>query len=110
MPVARGATPSVCGPGNGLPDLTVKSSTGTKIDWGFELTPVANNTKNLIEKVNTILLFGAMPPGMKLAIKNAIDIPALGGPSGPYTAQQLLDRARTAVYLVTVSPKYQLEF
>ena len=30
--------------------------------------------------------------------------------SGPYTAQQFLDRARTAVYLVTVSPKYQLEF
>ena len=33
-----------------------------------------------------MLLFGTMPPGMKLAIKNAIDIAALGGPAGPYSA------------------------
>ena len=57
-----------------------------------------------------MLLFGTMAPGMKLAIKNAIDIPALGGPTGPYSDTQKRDRARTAVYLVTVSPKYQLEF
>ncbi len=98
--------PIVCGPNA---DATVKGSTGTKIDYG-QLTPYANNTANLIQQVNNMLLFGTMPPGMKLAIKNAIDIPALGGPAGPYTAQNLLDRARTAVYLVTVSPKYQLEF
>jgi uncharacterized protein (DUF1800 family) len=104
-----GGTPNICGPNNGNPDLTVVGSTGTKIDYG-QLTPFANNTTNLIQQVNNMLLFGTMPPGMKLAIRQAIDIPALGGPSGPYTAQQLLDRARTAVYLVTVSPKYQLEF
>ena len=100
------ATPNVCGPNA---DGTVLSSTGTKIDYG-QLTPFAGNTTNLIQQVNNMLLFGTMPPGMKLAIKNAIDIPALGGPAGPYTNQQLLDRSRTAVYLVTVSPKYQLEF
>jgi uncharacterized protein (DUF1800 family) len=99
-------TPNVCGPNA---DATVKNSTGTKIDYG-QLTPFANNTTSLIQQVNNMLLFGTMPPGMKLAIRNAIDIAALGGPAGPYTAQQLLDRARTAVYLVTVSPKYQLEF
>jgi len=100
------ATPNVCGPN---PDATVKNSTGTKIDYG-QLTPFAGNTANLIQQVDNMLLFGTMPPGMKVAIKNAIDIAALGGPAGPYSAQQLLDRARTAVYLVTVSPKYQLEF
>jgi len=113
LSLGAGCTPAalppaniICGPN---PDATVKNATGTKIDYG-QLTPYANNTKNLIQQVNSVLLFGTMPPGMKLAIKNAIDIPALGGPTGPYTAQQLLDRARTAVYLVTVSPKYQLEF
>jgi len=100
------ATPQVCGPN---PDATVKNSVGTRIDYG-QLTPFANNSNNLIQQVNNMLLFGTMPPGMKGAIKTAIDDPQLGGPSGPYTAQQLLDRARTAVYLVTVSPKYQLEF
>ena len=70
------------------PTHTVKNATGTKIDYG-QLTPYANNTTNLIQQVNNVLLFGTMPPGMKLAIKNAIDIPALGGPAGPYTAQQL---------------------
>ena len=96
----------VCGPNA---DATVKNSTGTKIDYG-QLTPFANNSDNLIQQVNNMLLFGTMPPGMKLAIKNAIDIAAFGGPAGPYTETQKRDRARTAVYLVTVSPKYQLEF
>lgn len=100
----------ICGPNRDATVGTAASpSVGTKIDYG-QLTPYANNTKNLIDQVNSVLLFGTMPPGMRLAIKKAIDIPALGGPAGPYTAQQLLDRARTAVYLVAVSPKYQLEF
>ena len=101
-----GGTPNVCGPNA---DATIVGSTGTKIDYG-QLTPFAGNTANLIQQVNNMLLYGTMPPGMKLAIRNAIDIAALGGAAGPYSAQQLLDRARTAVYLVTVSPKYQLEF
>ena len=74
------ATPNVCGPN---PDATVKNSVGTKIDYG-QLTPFANNSNNLIQQVNNMLLFGTMPPGMKLAIKTAIDDPGLGGPSGPY--------------------------
>jgi hypothetical protein len=100
-----GGTPNVCGPNA---DNTVLGSTGTKVDYG--ILAAAPDTTTLIQLVNNMLLFGTMPPGMKLAIKNAIDIPALGGPAGPYTATQLRDRARTAVYLVTVSPKYQLEF
>ncbi len=96
----------ICGPN---PDTTVKNAVGTKIDYGL-LAGVAGNTNSLIQQVNNMLLFGTMPPGMKLAIKNAIDIPALGGPAGPYSDTQKRDRARTAVYLVTVSPKYQLEF
>ena len=70
------ATPNVCGPNNGNADTTVKFSTGTRVDYG-QLTPFANNTANLIEQVNNMLLFGTMPPGMKLAIRTAIDIPAL---------------------------------
>ncbi len=96
----------ICGPN---PDATVKNSVGTKIDYGL-LAAAAVNTDNLIQQVNNMLLFGTMPPGMKLAIKNAVDVPTLGGPSGPYSETQKRDRARTAVYLVTVSPKYQLEF
>ena len=80
------ATPNVCGPNRGRHDGTVADSTGTKIDYG-QLTPFASNTANsLIQQVNNMLLFGTMPPGMKLAIKNAIDIPAYGGPAGPYSA------------------------
>ena len=37
-----------------------------------------------------MLLFGTMPPGMKLAIKSAIDIAALGGPPDRIRRQQLL--------------------
>jgi hypothetical protein len=84
----------------------VIGSVGTKIDYS-QLTPYANNTANLIQQVNNMLLYGTMPPGMKLAIKSAVDAVA---PGPTFTAQQLLDRARTAVYLVAVSPKYQLEF
>jgi uncharacterized protein (DUF1800 family) len=103
------ATPNVCGPNNGNRDTTIKGSAGTKIDYGW-LFPYVADTASLINQIDSMLLFGTMPPGMKLAIKNAIDDPALGGPTGPYTPAQLRDRLRTAVYLVTVSPKYQLEF
>jgi uncharacterized protein (DUF1800 family) len=93
----------LCGPNA---DATVTGSTGTKIDYG-QLTPFANNTANLVQQVNNMLLYGTMPVGMKQQIAAAVDAVA---PGPAFNAQQLLDRARAAVYLTVVSPKYQLEF
>ena len=85
------ATPNVCGPN---PDATVMNSTGTKIDYG-QLTPFANNTDNLIQQVNNMLLFGTMPPGMKLADQERDRHPGVRRPSAlPAIRQAQLLRSR----------------
>jgi uncharacterized protein (DUF1800 family) len=101
-------TPNLCGQNpdvsvyvNGLP-----STLGTRVDYAA-LVAIANDPVALTQQVNNMLLFGTMSPTMKQQIINAVNAVPV---SVPITNAQLRDRARTAVYLTAVSPKYQMEF
>ncbi len=64
------------------------------------LSAVAADANALLDKLNALLLHGAMPAAMRAAILPAINaIPA----TDPAT------RAKTAFYLVVTSPQYQVE-
>jgi len=102
------ATPTICNPNGtgGAPDASVAGALGTKIDY-TALAAAASNVSTLVQQVDNLLLFGTMPPAMNAQIASAVNaIPT----STPITAQQLLDRARTAVYLTVTSPRFQVEF
>jgi len=102
------ATPNVCNPNGagGAADASVAGSIGTHIDYSA-LAAAAASVPTLVQQVDNMLLFGTMPPAMNAQIVNAVNaIPT----STPITAQQLLDRARTAVYLTVTSPRFQVEF
>jgi uncharacterized protein (DUF1800 family) len=102
------ATPTICNPNGagGVPDATVAGAVGTQIDY-TALANAANNVATLVQLVDNLLLFGTMPPAMNAQIVAAVNaVPT----STPITAQQLLDRARTAVYLTVTSPRFQVEF
>jgi hypothetical protein len=102
------ATPNICNPNGtgGVADLSVAGAVGTHIDYNA-LAGAANIVATLVQQVDNMLMFGTMPPAMNTQIVNAVNaIPT----STPITAQQLLDRARTAVYLTVTSPRFQVEF
>ena len=102
------ATPNICNPNGtgGAADASVAGAVGTHIDYNA-LAAAANNVATLVQQVDNMLMFGTMPPAMNAQIVNAVNaIPT----STPITAQQLLDRARTAVYLTVTSPRFQVEF
>jgi hypothetical protein len=102
------ATPTLCNPSatGGAADASVAGSTGTHIDYAA-LATAASSVSTLVQQVDNMLMFGTMPPAMNAQIVNAVNaIPT----STPITTQQLLDRARTAVYLTVTSPRYQVEF
>jgi uncharacterized protein (DUF1800 family) len=91
---------TVCGPN---PDATVVNATGTKIDYA-PFTALAADPAALVARVDLVLFQGTMPGFMKQQIINAV----AAYPSA--TATDLLNRARTAVYLAAISPRYQTEF
>ncbi len=102
------ATPNICNPNGtgGAADASVAGAVGTHIDYNA-LAAAANNVATLVQQVDNMLMFGTMPPAMNAQIVNAVNaVPT----STPITAQQLLDRARTAVYLTVTSPRFQVEF
>jgi len=90
-------TGTVCGP---APDTTVVNAIGTKVDY-VSISTLANDPVALVERVNLLLYQGTMPSFMKQQIINAV---------AAYPATNALDRARTAVYLAAISPRYQTEF
>ena len=101
-------TTTICNPNatGGAADASVAGSVGTHIDY-TALAAAASSVPTLVQQVDNMLMFGTMPPAMNAQIVNAVSaIPT----STPITAQQLLDRARTAVYLTVTSPRYQVEF
>ena len=65
-----------------------------------------------VDRVNLLLFQGAMPPFMKAQIVNAVAAyPSTGQSCAALPATQFcVDRARTAVYLAAISPRYQTEF
>jgi hypothetical protein len=100
-----GAAPNtnICGPN---PDATTVGSLGTKIDW-TSLAAVAGTTTTLVDTVSDILLYSPLPPGPRQQVINAVNAVPVNTPP---TAAQLRDRARTAVYMIAISPKYQVEY
>jgi uncharacterized protein (DUF1800 family) len=81
------------------PLATLPGAVGTTPTWS-QLSALAGDPNALLDKLDTLLLHGTMPPAMKSAIVPAITaVPA----TDPMT------RAKTAFYLVVTSPQYQVE-
>ena len=98
-----GISPSVCGP---APDQTVYGATGTKINWQ-SLKTIAPDAAGLVDQVSMQLLNTKLPKAQRIRAINAVSAVTLGS---SFTNTQLLDRVRMAVYLIAVSPLYQVEF
>lgn len=96
-------SPSVCGPG---PDATVFGAVGTKINWQ-PFKPLATDPAALVDAMSMRLLHEKLPKSQRTKAINAVAAVVL---SATPTQTQLLDRVRTAAYLVAISPKYQVEF
>jgi hypothetical protein len=83
-----------------IPPLgTYPGATGTQPDW-LALQAVAADANALSDKLNVLLLHGAMPGTMRSGLVNAINA---------VTATDTLTRAKTAYYLVVTSSEYQVE-
>ncbi len=81
------------------PSATYPGATGSQPDW-TTLQASAADANALADKLNALLLHGAMPPAMRSGLATAINtIPA----------SDTLTRARTAYYLVVTSSEYQVE-
>ena len=85
---------------NGIaPDPNVAGSTGTSVSLAG-LQALAGEPQQLVDRLNTHMLHGAMSPQMSGAIVQAVTaIPAA----------DTLARARAAAYLVATSAQYQVE-
>jgi len=85
---------------NGIaPNPTVANATGTRINLS-PLIPLVGDPMKLIERLNQLLLHGAMPWSMQNVLFTAISAVPLSDP---------LTRVRTAVYLTATSSQYQVE-
>jgi len=83
-------------------------------DFAAELA-LAEQPAALVERINTKLMLGAMPDGLKAEIQGAIEtigIPVLN-PNG-WPGQQQIDNAKrarvnAAIFLAVISPEYQVQ-
>ena len=81
------------------PSATYPGATGSQPDWTV-LQASAGDANALADKLNALLLHGAMPPAMRSGLVTAVNTIA---------ATDTLTRARTAFYLVVTSSEYQVE-
>jgi len=81
------------------PDQTVYGATGTQLNWSA-LTPLASNPAALVDKLNRLLLHGTMSAAAQNAVVTAVNA---------VSATDSLTRAKTAFYLISTSPQYQVE-
>ncbi len=69
---------------------------------------VAKDAGGLADRVNLLLLYGQMSPGLRAHLMNAVS--AIAIPAAPATRAQintaLTNRARLAIYLTAASPEY----
>ena len=86
-------------------DTTVIGSTGTKIDLSIAAA-LYNNVPALVDYVSNALLYEPLSPAWRTQIIAAVSAVTL---SATPTDVQKYDRARTAYYLIAISPKYQTE-
>jgi hypothetical protein len=78
-------------------DPTVVGSIGTSVDLS-SLAAISDPVQ-MIGQINTLMFAGNMSSGLQNAILTAVQA---------YPATDLIDRARTAVYLAVTSPQYQV--
>ncbi|MFO1322554.1 MAG: DUF1800 family protein [Burkholderiales bacterium] len=81
------------------PLATYPGATGTQPDFAA-LQAVAADASALADKLDALLLHGAMPPAMRAGLVTAINAVAASDP---------LARAKTGYYLVVTSSEYQVE-
>jgi len=81
------------------PLSTLPGAIGTTLNW-TALSALAGDPNALLDKLDTLLMHGTMPAAMRSSIVPAINAIAATDP---------LTRAKTAFYLVTTSPQYQVE-
>ncbi len=81
------------------PLASLPGAIGTVPNW-TTLSALAGDPNALLDKLNALMLHGTMPAAMRAAI-----IPAINA----IPATDPLTRAKTAFYLVTTSPQYQVE-
>jgi uncharacterized protein (DUF1800 family) len=75
------------------------SPNGTSLDFS-ELTLLAANPANLVDRLNRLLLHGSMSDELRASIITAVNA---------YSASNPTARANQALYLVAVSSQYQVE-
>jgi len=81
------------------PLSTLPGAIGTTPDWSA-LSALAGDPNALLDKLDALLMHGTMPAAMRASIVPAINAIAATDP---------LTRAKTAFYLLTTSPQYQVE-
>jgi uncharacterized protein (DUF1800 family) len=97
--INRGNVANTLAFGTIAPLATYPGATGTQPDW-TALQAVAGDANALADRLDTLLLHGAMPPAMRSGLVTAINAVA---------ATDTLARARTGFYLVVTSAEYQVE-
>jgi uncharacterized protein (DUF1800 family) len=100
LTLAASCTGNVCGP---APDTSVVNAVGTRVDY-TALAAIAADPAALVDRVDDLLLQKSMSRFMRQQIISAV----AAYPSA--SAADLLNRARTAVYLTVSSPRFQTEF
>ena len=105
---------TVAGYANAL-QTVLTSGIGTGNDVRTSLggeTAVATDPNILAERMNNLLLYGSMSPGLKQRLIDSVTgvtIPAATGTNQAAIDTALLNRARLAIYLTMVSPDYLVQ-
>lgn len=81
------------------PDPTIPGSTGTRIDIS-PFSALAHDPEKLMDKLDLMMMHKSMSNRMREMILQAVRA---------VPTSDLLTRARTAIYLIAISPQYQVE-
>lgn len=98
---------------NGTVNGVVRNRRDLQPDFSPELA-LANNSSDLVDRINAKLMYGAMPAALKIEIQGAIDkitIPVLAANGSNQAAIDSAKRNRVnaAIFLTLVSPEYQVQ-
>ena len=98
---------------NGTLGTTVFNRRDLQPDFSAELA-LADKSSELIDRINTKLMYGSMPAGLKTEIQGAVDkltIPALNTAGSNQAQIDTAKRTRVnaAIFLTLVSPEFQVQ-
>jgi uncharacterized protein (DUF1800 family) len=89
----------------------IGSGNDVRANFAAEIA-VANTPDVLVERMNTLMLYGSMSAGLRQRITEAVTgvtVPAATGTNQAAIDTALLNRARLALYLTMVSPDYLIQ-